>query len=95
MFTYSQWHVDNFLKDKQSSISEDVVVVELSNFGSNETATIPFKNDDAVFDRIKQVILMINPAIYSKALDEIQEIGHYVGIADDGLCVDITLVKLF
>ena len=95
MLTYSQWNVDNFLKDKQSSISEDVVVVELYRFDNNETATIPFKNDDAVFDRIKQVLLMINPAIYSNALDEIQGLGHYIGIADDGLCVDITLAKLF
>lgn len=95
MFIYSQWNVNKFLQDKQPSISDDVVVVELYRFGSNETATIPFKNDNTVFERIRQVLLMINPTVYSTALDEIQDFGHYIGIADDGLCADITLVKLF
>ncbi len=95
MLIYSQWNVNKFLQDKQRSVSDDVVVVELYRFDKNETATIPFKNDDTVFERIRQVLLMINPAIYSNALDEIQGLGHYIGIADDGLCVDITLAKLF
>ena len=95
MLIYSQWNVNKFLQDKQRSVSDDVVVVELYRFDRNEIATIPFKNDDTVFERIRQVLLMINPTVYSTALDEIQDFGHYVGIADDGLCADITPVKLF